>query len=77
MKALKERGMKSQFKTRFEAELEKIKTSIHKKGGVKLADKVNQQIGRAKQKYPSVQGRYTIEQNNYVAAKPQKRETNQ
>jgi transposase len=64
MKALKERGMKSQFETRFEAELEKIKTSIHKKGGIKLADKVNQRIGRAKQKYPSVQGRYTIELNN-------------
>lgn len=47
MKALKERGMLSQFEERFEAELEKIKTSIHKKGGVKLADKVNQRIGRA------------------------------
>lgn len=61
MKALKERGMLSQFEERFEAELEKIKTSIHKKGGIKLADKVNQRIGRAKQKYPSVQGRYYIE----------------
>lgn len=60
MKALKERGMQSQFETRFENELEKIKTSIHKKGGVKLADKVNQRIGRAKQKYPSAQGRYNI-----------------
>jgi transposase len=59
-KALKEQGMKSQFDTRFEAELEKIKTSIHKKGGVKLADKVNQRIGRAKQKYPSAQGKYEI-----------------
>lgn len=61
MKALKERGMQNQFEERFEAELEKIKTSIHKKGGVKLADKVNQRIGRAKQKYPSAQGRYEIE----------------
>jgi transposase len=59
-KALKEQGMKSQFDSRFEAELEKIKTSIHKKGGVKLADKVNQRIGRAKQKYPSAQGKYDI-----------------
>ena len=63
MKALKERGMQNQFEERFEAELEKIKTSIHKKGGVKLADKVNQRIGRAKQKYPSAQGRYEIELN--------------
>ena len=63
MKAVKERGMQSQFEARFEAELENIKTSIHKKGGVKLADKVNQRIGRAKQKYPSAQGRYHIELN--------------
>ncbi|MGL4632880.1 MAG: IS1634 family transposase [Leadbetterella sp.] len=60
-KSLKERAMKSQFDSRFEAELEKIHLSIHKKGGVKLADKVNQRIGRAKQKYPSVQGKYDIE----------------
>jgi hypothetical protein len=60
MKALKERGMQRQFEERFEGELEKIKTSIHKKGGVKLSDKVNQRIGRAKQKYPSAQGRYDI-----------------
>lgn len=59
-KALKERGMKGRFDGRFEAELEKIKASIHKKGGVKLADKVNQRIGRAKQKYPSAQGKYEI-----------------
>jgi transposase len=63
MKAVKERGMQSQFEARFEAELENIKTSLHKKGGVKLADKVNQRIGRAKQKYPSAQGRYDIELN--------------
>jgi Transposase DDE domain len=60
MKALKERGMQRQFEERFESELEKIKISIHKKGGVKLSDKVNQRIGRAKQKYPSAQGRYDI-----------------
>ena len=60
MKALKERGMQRQFEERFEGELEKIKTSIHKKGGVKLSDKLNQRIGRAKQKYPSAQGRYDI-----------------
>jgi len=60
IKALKERGMQRQFEERFEGELEKIKTSIHKKGGVKLSDKVNQRIGRAKQKYPSAQGRYDI-----------------
>ena len=61
LKAKKEQGMKSQFETRYEEELQKIKISIGKKGGVKLADKVNQRIGRAKQKYPSAQGRYTIQ----------------
>ena len=59
-KALKERGMKTQFETRYEEELEKIKASLFKKGGVKKADKVNQRIGRAKQKYPSAQGRYEV-----------------
>ncbi len=60
MKAKKEQGMKTQFETRYEQELEKISSALHKRGGVKLADKVNQRIGRAKQKYPSAQGRYDI-----------------
>lgn len=60
MKAVKERGMKAQFEQRFEEELSKIKASLSKKGGIKQVDKVNQRIGRAKQKYPSVQGRYII-----------------
>src|SRR5690606_17799263 len=50
-----------QFEIRFEEELAKIKASIEKKGGIKLADKVNQRIGRAKQKYPSAQGKYDIQ----------------
>jgi hypothetical protein len=45
MKAKKEQGMKTQFETRYEDELNKIKASLTKKGGVKLADKVNQRIG--------------------------------
>lgn len=61
MKAKKEQGMKSQFESRYEEELHKIKASLSKKSGVKLADKVNQRIGRAKQKYPSAQGRYEIQ----------------
>lgn len=61
MKAIKERGMKTQFEHRFEEELDKIKASLSKKGGVKQAEKVNQRIGLAKQKYPSAQGRYNIE----------------
>ena len=61
MKAKKEQGMKTQFETRYEEELSKISLSLTKKGGVKLSDKVNQRIGRAKQKYPSAQGRYDIQ----------------
>lgn len=61
MKAKKEQGMKTRFDTRYEEELIKIKTAIEKKGGVKRTDKVNQRIGRAKEKYPSAQGRYDIQ----------------
>jgi transposase len=60
-KALKETGMKNQFEKRFEAELQKIYTAIHRKGGIKKLDKVHQRIGRAKEKYPSVQQYYNIE----------------
>lgn len=47
--------MNNQFEQRFEAELQKIHTAIHRKGGIKKIDKVHQRIGRAKEKYPSVQ----------------------
>ena len=60
-KALKEKSMKDQFESRFELELEKIKASLYKKGGVKRIDKVHERIGRAKEKYRSVHSRYTIE----------------
>ena len=57
----KEEGMKLQFEKRFEGELQKIHTALHRKGGVKKLDKVHQRIGRAKEKYPSVQHYYIIE----------------
>lgn len=59
-KALKEQGMKTQFEKRFEEELEKIKNAVSKKGGIKSVEKVNQRIGRARQKYPSAQVLYNI-----------------
>ena len=59
-KALKETGMKDQFEQRFETELEKIHAAIHRKGGIKKLNKVYERIGRAKEKYPSVQHYYTI-----------------
>lgn len=60
MKAVKEDQMNAQFCQRFEQDLNNIKTSLHKKGGTKKADKVNRRIGRAQQKYPSVQGWYEL-----------------
>jgi transposase len=60
MKAVKEEGMKQQFSSRFEQQLEGIRESLFKKGGVKEVDKVNRRIGRAQQKYPSVQSKYAI-----------------
>ena len=60
-KAMKESGMKSQFEKRFEEELQKIHTAIHRKGGIKQLGKVHQRIGRAKEKYPSVGQYYIIE----------------
>jgi hypothetical protein len=60
-KELKERSMNEQFRSRFEAGLQKIADSLTKKGGVKQEDKVNQRIGRLKQKYPSIQRYFNIE----------------
>lgn len=53
-------GMRTQFEQRFEAELDKIAASLQRKGGVKRADKVSERIGRARQKYPSVQQCYDV-----------------
>jgi hypothetical protein len=60
-KQVKESGMKNQFEQRFEEALQKIHNSIHSKGGIKQADKVQQRIGRAKERYPSVQQYYIID----------------
>ncbi len=60
-KEKKEEGMKLQFEKRFEEALQKINASVLSKGGVKKLDKVHQRIGRAKEKYPSIQGYYIIE----------------
>jgi len=60
-KEKKEEGMKLQFEKRFEEALQKIHNALQGKGGVKKSDKVHQRIGRAKEKYPSVQRYYLIE----------------
>lgn len=59
-KRLKENSMKCRFEERFELELEKIKASLTKKKGTKRIDKVNQRLGRAKERYPSVHQSYDI-----------------
>ena len=60
-KQLKEDAMSAQFARRFEELLDKIANSLHKKGGVKKADKVHERIGRAKERYPSIHHCYDIE----------------
>ena len=60
-KEKKEEAMKLQFEKRFEEELQKIHKALHSKGGAKKLDKVHERIGRAKEKYPSVQQYYIIE----------------
>jgi hypothetical protein len=59
-KELKERSMNEQFRSRFEAGLQKIADSLTKKGGVKLVAKVYQRIGRIKQKYTFIQRYFDI-----------------
>jgi hypothetical protein len=60
-KERKETGMRNQFGQRFEEALQSIHKGVHSKGGVKKADKVHQRIGRAKERYPSVQQYYIID----------------
>jgi len=61
MKQKKEQSMNSKLTKRFVQELENIKLSLSKKGGVKAEGAVNQRIGRLRQKYPSISKLYTIE----------------
>jgi hypothetical protein len=60
-KILKEQAMKTQFETRFEQQLEKIKIGLVKKHSTKKADKINQRIGRAIEKYPSASKYYQVQ----------------
>ena len=60
-KELKESSMHGQFTERFEEGLQIIAKAIRSKHGTKQYDKVNQRIGRLKQKYPSVHRMYRIE----------------
>jgi transposase len=61
MKQQKEQSMSNKLTKRFVEGLENIKSSLSKKRGVKEEGKVNQRIGRLKQKYPSISKLYKIE----------------
>jgi len=76
-KELKERSMNEQFRSRFEAGLQKIADSLTKKGGVKQEDKVYERIGRLKQKFPSIQRYFDIvaEVNDLPETKQKKKVT--
>jgi hypothetical protein len=72
-KELKERSMNQQFQSRFEAGMQKIASSLTKKGGVKQEDKVHQRIGRLKQKYPSIQRYYDRKRRNLEQTKKKRK----
>jgi hypothetical protein len=64
--------MNSRFREGFETGLKNIASSLSKKGGVKQEDKVYEQIGRLKQKYPSIQRHFDIRRNVETISKATK-----
>ena len=60
-KEKKQEAMKLQFEKRFEEELQKTHKALHIKASAKKPDKVHERIGRAKERYLSVQQYYIIE----------------
>jgi hypothetical protein len=60
-KQAKEKSMNEQFKKRFIEGMETIAASLTKKSGIKTVEKVNQRIGRLKQKYASISKYYVID----------------
>lgn len=59
-KGMKEQGIKNRLEQGYEEKLHLIKQSLSKPRGVKKVAKVQQRIGRAKQKYPSVHPLYIL-----------------
>lgn len=60
-KKIKEQGIQTLFQERFEQELERIRESLHKKGGTKRYPKVLSRIGRAQEKYKKIAYFYNID----------------
>ncbi len=69
MKAVKEAAMGVHFSTRYEDELTRLAKSIQGKGGVKNSAKVQERLGRIKERYPSANKHYeiSIKDKNNVA----------
>jgi transposase len=61
MKMMKEMSMLETFKTRFEQGLESLKSSINKPRGIKNYDKIQERIGRLKEKSHGIWQYYNIE----------------
>lgn len=59
-KALKENSMNGLLSQRFEEGIQSINEGINRKGGTKKLDKVNQRLGRLKEKYSSIHRYYDI-----------------
>ncbi len=60
-RAKKETGMKTKFQQQFEEGLERIRTSLSKKGGRKGYGHIMERIGRLKQKHPRIARFYRID----------------
>jgi len=59
-KEKKEAGILNRFTERFESELTKLNEGLKKKGTLKKVDKINERIGRIRQKNTRVSNGYTI-----------------
>lgn len=59
-KAVKEASMNEHFSSRYEQDLDTIKSALHKKGGTKKLEKVWERIGRLKERYPTANKHYTV-----------------
>jgi hypothetical protein len=57
----KSKEMNKKYVKRFEEELQKLKNGLSKKGCTKKYDKVNQRIGRLKEKYSKIASAFIIE----------------
>ncbi len=62
-RAEKDTAINESFRKKFEAELEKLAAGLSKPRCTKKRDKINQRIGRLKQRYPRVGQHYRIELN--------------